>query len=130
MINARHRRQVRSAGRLFTPCINREQTPPLVQSQLRLPQSFDSGRAQTVDLDDDLVRIRRIRRPANRDGGLQSRNPGVGTRSESREGSKKDKEGKKDKKGVGNREWGVGIRKLLSHLHSPRPTPYSLFASL
>jgi len=32
-------------------------------------------------------------------------------------------------KGVGNREWGVGRWKFLSHPHSPLPTPYSLFAS-
>src|SRR5262245_23411171 len=130
MINTRHRRQVRSAGRLFMPCINREQEPPLGQSQLRLPQSFDRGRAQTVDLDSDLVRIRRIGRPSNQDRGLQSRNPGVSPDSESREGSEKGEESKKYKKGVGNREWGVGIKKLLSHPHSPLSTPRSLFASL
>jgi 5-methylthioadenosine/S-adenosylhomocysteine deaminase len=32
----------------------------------------------------------------------------------------------KGKKGVGNGEWGVGTRKLLSHPHSPLPIPHSL----
>src|SRR5262249_29698790 len=111
-INAEHRRQSRGVVRIFLPGVNREQTLTLGQRPPRLaflvgsPQSINRSRAQAIDLDCDPAGTRRIRRPANRELILRSRNSSCcratcakrATFERMQRGSNKGKKGKKGKK--------------------------------